>query len=280
VAEFDYFAPAKLNLSLRVRPPDSNGYHPLRSLVQTIEWGDRVVADPSDDDELIIEGADLPDGGENLIWKAFDALGPNRRPLSVVLEKRIAVAAGLGGGSSDAAAALRIRQELERLPDETVFEAAPRVGADVRLFLTGGTMIMEGYGERVTSLPPLSSFAVAVAVPDFELPTADVYRMWDRLDYPEGEKVSERALPPELRSFGDFSNDLVPAALAIRPELGDWMVDISERWERPVCLSGSGPSVFGYFADLDEARSAVDAAPADCRTRVAADLRSMGVAPN
>jgi 4-diphosphocytidyl-2C-methyl-D-erythritol kinase len=77
--------------------------------------------------------------------------------------------------------------------------------------------------------------------------------------------------------MGDFFNDLTPAALAVEPALGDWMVDLADRWERPVALSGSGPSVYGFFADLDEARSAIDAAPGDCRACFAADLRDRGV---
>jgi 4-diphosphocytidyl-2-C-methyl-D-erythritol kinase len=277
MAEFEYFAPAKINLSLRVRPPDRSGYHPLRSLTQTIEFGDTLEADPMEEDRLTIVGAELPDGGENLVWKAFDALGGSRHRLDVTLTKHTPIAAGMGGGSSDAAAALRLGQELLRLPDDVVFSAAPEVGADVTYFLTGGSAWMEGYGEIITPIEPLSGFAVAVAVPDFELATPDVYRRWDTLEFPTGQKFPERGLPPPLRTMGDFFNDLTPAALAVEPALGDWMVDLADRWERPVALSGSGPSVYGFFADLDEARSAIDAAPGDCRACFAADLRDRGV---
>lgn len=277
MAEFAYFAPAKVNLSLRVRPPDRSGYHPLRSLVQTLEWGDTIEADAFEDDELVVEGAELPDDGSNLVWKALSAIGGSRPRLRIVLTKKTPVAAGMGGGSSDAAAALRLGQELIRVPDSTVLSSAREVGADVTFFLTGGSAWMEGHGEEITTIPPSEGFAIGVAVPDFELLTPEVYRRWDELDFPEGQKMPERALPPSLRAYGELGNDLTPAALSLRPDLGDWMTDLSERWERPVALSGSGPSVFACFADLDEAESAVAEARADSRARIAAALRHTGV---
>ncbi len=278
MAELEYFAPAKVNLSVQVRPPGRNGYHPLRSLIQTLEWGDTLAADAADDDELIIEGAELPDDESNLVWKALEALGGSRRPLRMVLTKRTPVAAGMGGGSSDAAAALRLGQEIARVPDSKVVESAREVGADVTFFLTGGTAWMEGYGELITPIDHLAGFAVAVAVPPFELSTPDVYRHWDDLGFPEGQAMPQRVLPPVLRAYGDLRNDLTPAALDLRPELGDWMVDLAERWERPVALSGSGPSVFAYFADLEEAESAAVEAPSESRASFAAGLRELGVA--
>lgn len=277
MAEFEYFAPAKINFSLQVRPPDRSGYHALRSLTQTIEFGDSLSGNPADDDRLVVNGADLPDDGSNLVWKALDAFGKHRRRLDLVLQKRTPIAAGMGGGSSDAAAALRLGQELMRVPDESLFEWAPDVGADVTYFLSGGTTWMEGYGEVITPAEPLSGFAIAVAVPDFELATPAVYQRWDALEFPSGPKMPQHALPPQLRTMGDFVNDLTPAALDLEPALGDWMVDLAERWERPVALSGSGPSAYGYFADLDEARSAVDVAPDDRRASFAAVLRAQGV---
>ncbi len=277
MAELEYFAPAKVNLSLRVHPPGRNGYHPLRSLIQTLEWGDTLAADAADDDELVIEGAELPDDESNLVWKALETLGGSRRPLRMVLTKRTPVAAGMGGGSSDAAAALRLGQEIARVPDSKVVESAREVGADVTFFLTGGTAWMEGYGELITPIEHLAGFAVAVVVPPFELSTRDVYRRWDDLGFPEGEAIPQRALPPVLRGYGELGNDLMAAALDLRPELGDWMVDLAGRWGTPVALSGSGPSVFAYFADIDEAESAAAEASADSRARFAAPLRRRGV---
>ena len=255
-------APAKVNLSLEVRSPEADGMHPLRSLVQAIEWCDLLEMEEGDEDHLQIDGADLPDDGDNLVWKAISALrqkiGQDRPRLDVKLTKVLPVAAGLGGGSSDAAAAMLALAALRKLPVDMVAEVAPTVGADVPFFLVGGTAWIEGYGERITEARiDTDSWALAIAVPDFDLRTADVYQAWDRLEEPIGPALDGRALPPSLRERGPFRNDLTPAAMALRPELGDWIVDVAQTWERPVGMSGSGPSLFAFFADTDEAESAV-----------------------
>lgn len=280
MADLTFFAPAKVNFSLLLRSVDANGYHPLRSLTQALDWGDTLDVDAHDEDILEIHGADdLPTDGSNLVWKAISAVSCARPRLHIRLTKRVPAAAGLGGGSSDAAAALRIAQELCRLRDEEILAAAPGVGADVTFFFTGGTAWMEGYGERITRVdPPLQGFAVGIVVPPFELPTPDVYRRWDVLGGPEGVEVTGRGLPPALRELGPIRNDLTPAAIDVRPELGDWMRDLAERWERPVALSGSGPSVFGWFADEDEAMAAVGEVSGEARAAQAAGLLSTGVA--
>jgi 4-diphosphocytidyl-2-C-methyl-D-erythritol kinase len=118
---------------------------------------------------------------------------------------------------------------------------------------------------------------MAVAVPDFELETTAVYEAWDRLDGPKGPAVSGRQLLPALRSLSEARNDLTPAATALRPELGDWIEDLSARWGRPVLMTGSGPACFAFFADLDEAESAVRAAPSTSRAVRAVAPRSSGV---
>lgn len=275
----EWEAPAKLNLDLRLRPRDAHGYHPLRSVFQAVEWLDRLRVEEGDEDTLIIEGADLPEGGDNLVWKAISALELPQRPhLRMELDKSIAVAAGLGGGSADAAAALAAVADLMKLESSKVQAAAAKVGADVPFFLTGGTAVVEGYGEQITPEEPLAGLAVAIAVPPFELATPDVYRRWDELEGPTGPELSGSELPPPLRRrFGELRNDLVPAAVSLRPELEDWMHDLGEAWEQPVLMSGSGPACFGFFLDLEEADDALSAV-GDHRAAVAADLRPRGVA--
>ena len=100
---------------------------------------------------------------------------------------------------------------------------------------------------------------LAVAVPRFELATAAVYRRWDDLGEPVAPAIDARHLPPSLRRFEDLGNDLLAAARHVRPDLGDWMEDLAERWERPVLLTGSGPACFGFFGDEDEAAAAAAA---------------------
>lgn len=270
-------APAKVNLTLRVGSPDGSGLHPLSSLVQTIEWVDILDVEDSEEDTLDVEGAELPEGADNLVWRAIAALGGRRPPLRLRLEKRIAIAAGLGGGSADAAAALVAVAGMVGASDEAVRSAAARTGADVTFFLVGGTAEMAGHGERVAPLPGLDGFAVAVCVPPFELVTADVYRMWDELGGPTGPGLGGRTLPPVLRPDGPLVNDLTPAAVRLRPELSDWMADLAAAWARPVAMSGSGPAVFAFFADVDEASAAAGEVPVAARAAVGVDLRRLGV---
>jgi 4-diphosphocytidyl-2-C-methyl-D-erythritol kinase len=250
---------AKVNLSLRVRPRDAAGYHPVRSLVQSIAWADRLTMEPADEDDFAITG-DLPAEEDNLAWQAATAVRRAigvRRALRLQLEKHIAVAAGLGGGSADAAAGLVAATGVLRGPAELPSLLAPGLGSDVPFCLVGGTAWMEGRGEVITAVPLRPDYALAVAVPPFELSTAAVYRRWDQLDGPVGPAVGGRSLPPSLRSFEELGNDLLPAATSLHSDLADWMSDLAERWERPVQLTGSGPACFGFFADDTEATEAL-----------------------
>ncbi len=140
---------------------------------------------------------------------------------------------------------------------DTAARLAPDLGSDVPFCLVGGTAWMEGRGEIITGVRHEPDYALAVAVPSFELATTAVYRHWDELDGPTGATVEGRSLPPSLRGFDPLGNDLLPAALELRPALGDWMVELAARWERPVLLTGSGPAVFAFFADVEEAEAAV-----------------------
>jgi len=279
----DWEAPAKLNLSLQVASPDISGLHPIRSLVQTIEWSDLLTFEEGDEDRLEVVGADLPHGGDNLVWKAISALraatGMKQPFLDIHLTKSVAVAAGLGGGSSDAAAALFAAARICKVSPVVAEAIAPTVGADVPFLMTGGTSWMEGYGEKLSAVRVESDYAVVVVVPPFELTTAEVYSTWDRLDGPLGTEVTGRRLPPAFRDLGPLRNDLTTAAMALAPELADWVADLSGLFDRPVFMTGSGPGLFSYFADDDEAASAARVAPKAARATVAARPRLRGVAP-
>ncbi len=176
--------------------------------------------------------------------------------MNLHLEKRIAVAAGLGGGSADAAAGLVAAVRLLGGPTDLAARLAPDLGSDVPFCLVGGTAWMEGRGEAITSVPLHTDYALAVAVPRFELPTAAVYRRWDELGEPVAPALEARHLPPALRDVDELGNDLLLAARDLRPALGDWMAELGAVWQRPVLLTGSGPACFAFFADEDEANSA------------------------
>lgn len=270
-------APAKLNLTLRVGASLRSGLHPIESLAQTIDWADTLRFTFADEDHLVVEGADIPDDGDNLVWRAVRRLLPDRRQqLEVVLTKRIPAAAGLGGGSSDAACVIAALGDWFGVEGPERLGAAADVGADVTFFLTGGTALMTGVGEKIERLDPLDGFVVVVAVPEFETSTPAVYRRWDEMNRPTGSVVPARRLPPGLRDV-EVVNDLTPAAIDLAPGLGDVLVELGQIWERPVMMSGSGSAVFACFADLDEARDAEAGLGAGFRASAAVGLRRHGV---
>jgi len=276
-----YEAPAKLNLSLLVSSPRSDGLHPLESLVQTIAWCDRLsVEEGEGEDTLEIAGAEI-DADENLVLKALEAARTRGfvPPLALSLEKHLPVAAGLGGGSSDAAAVLQAAIDMGILSGSLAIEVAPEVGADVALFLTGGSLLMTGAGETVAAVEPLEGFSMAIAVPGFGLVTADVYKRWDDIGGPRGEAVVAAGLPPQLRDGMPMRNDLLPAALDIEPRLGDFIADLRQTWGTAVSMTGSGSACFGYFESTAEAEDAASSAADLCDVSVGVGLRSHGVAP-
>lgn len=270
-----YEAPAKINLSLLVFPPRPDGYHPLESMVQTIEWCDILEVETGE------EGSDTLDTDieDNLVERALHELRAvgTVPPLSMRLTKQIPLAAGLGGGSSDAAAALLAGADLGGL-DVDLRQVASRVGADVALFLTGGSLMMTGVGDQVDPLPPVQGFAVAVAVPELGISTPEAYRRWDDLEGPEGAPVPDARLPPPLRGGMPMRNDLLPAVLDLEPALGDFMSDLTAMWGTPVSLTGSGSGCFGYFATVDEAAAAAAAVSHLARVARGVGLRARGVA--
>jgi 4-diphosphocytidyl-2-C-methyl-D-erythritol kinase len=273
-----YQAPAKLNLALLVGPPSANGYHPIESLVQTVDWLDMLEVEEQDEDTLTVDGAEI-EPEENFVNRALVALREQWAVphLGIRLEKRIPEEAGLGGGSSDAAATLMAVTEIGRLPADTPSVVAASIGADVPLFLSGGTVMISGFGEIVDPKPRLEGFAVAVVVPEHRLRTADVYRRWDEMEGPVGEVVATGLLPPPLREGIPIRNDLTPAAVDLEPALADFMADLRSAWGTVVAMTGSGSACFGFFPDLDEAHDAARSVAAVCRGAVGAALRPRGV---
>ena len=275
-------APAKVNLSLRVSEPDGSGRHPILSLAQAVGWYDELTLEPADSDNLDVVGADLPVDGQNLVWKAIAALrrgGAHHHPVAIRLRKRLPIAAGLGGGSSDAAAALLAYRELTGFEGD-VAQTAAEVGSDVPFCLVGGTQWMEGHGERLTSVAGADDYWLVIAVPPFELSAGQVYDQWDRLGGPQGTEVPLAAVPPSLRGHGPFVNDLYAAAVDCNADLDDWRHHLEGTWDRPVALSGSGPSLFAYFADADEAQEALALVPTDARHAAAAAPIPGGAQPH
>lgn len=268
---------AKVNLGLVVDSRAADGYHPIASLAQSVSWSDRLELRAAEADDFIADGMEASES--NMAWRAVLAAragAASRRPVVLRLEKRLPVAAGLAGGSADAAAALAMTARLLRVSQVDLSAIAAELGSDVPFCLSGGLAIMEGRGERLTPQPARGGYALGLVVPPVELPTPAVYERWDHMEQPAGEAMPDSALPPPLRDYAPLRNDLQPAAESLAPEVADWRSDLQRRWGRPVAMTGSGPTLFGYFLDEDEAASAIADRPDGARAAQAAVPVSQG----
>jgi 4-diphosphocytidyl-2-C-methyl-D-erythritol kinase len=259
---------AKLNLVLHVGPRRDDGMHPVCSLIASIDLADEVVAEPKDSGEDTVDCEGVP--GHNLAARALaefrSRAGRELPPLAVTIRKRVPVAAGLGGGSADAAATLRIANELAGWPlaPEELIRIAADLGSDVPSQLDPRHALVQGAGERIepVSLPPLA----AVLIPDEDgLSTAAVYAELDRLDGgrealdPDPLHRLTACDPHELSR--SLQNDLQPAALSLRPDLQERLDALVAAGALGVAVSGSGPTCFGLFADREAADRAAEGLP-------------------
>ncbi|HSK50844.1 MAG TPA: hypothetical protein VK889_10180 [Solirubrobacterales bacterium] len=254
-------APAKLNLCLYLGRVREDGLHELCSLFEPLALADLLTVEEAERDEVVCPGVE----GENLAARALVGLrerGWQRPPLRVEIEKRVPVAAGLGGGSGDAAAVLRLAAgelgDLEAL--------AAELGADVPSQLRPALALVGGAGERVEPLPQPPPHAALLLPDGGGLRTAEVFAEADRLGL--GRAPEElAAVAAELRRVAGAGtsplaypellvNDLEPAARSLRPTIGDSLSQLREAGAPVAILSGSGPTAVGLFADLAAARAA------------------------
>lgn len=254
-------APAKLNLCLYLGRVREDGLHELCSLFEPLELADLIEVSPAAADEVVCPGV----GGENLAARALAGLrerGWEREPLRVEIEKRVPVAAGLGGGSGDAAAVLRLAAgEVADLP-----ELAAELGADVPSQLRPALALVRGAGERVAPLPEPAGHAVVLLPGGGGLGTAEVFAEADRLGLGRDSDELE-ALAACLREAAgagasplDYPdllvNDLEPAAVSLRPDVGEALGALRGAGAPKAILSGSGPTAVGLFPDLAAANTA------------------------
>lgn len=254
-------APAKINLCLHVTGRRLDGYHLLDSLVVFADVADRVFATPARGLSLAVagsEGSGLQADDDNLVLRAARIMGVEYA--AFVLDKRLPVASGIGGGSADAAAALRALQRLTGLPLPSAEEIL-HLGADVPVCLTGRPARMTGIGEHVAPLSALPPLACVLVNPRLPVPTPQVFAALmshdnPRLpDLPPEALATAESLAAWLRAFS--RNDLVAAAQDIAPILADVQVALDQT---PDCLlarmSGSGGTHFGLFATIEAAEQA------------------------
>jgi 4-diphosphocytidyl-2-C-methyl-D-erythritol kinase len=267
---------AKLNLVLHVGRPREDGMHPICSLMASIELADELTATPRDSGSDSVICPHVP--GHNLAARALadfrSRAGGELPPLELTIDKRIPVAAGLGGGSADAAAALRLANELAGGPltGEELLRLAADLGSDVPSQLDPRHALVQGVGEQVepVELPPL----IAVLVPDPEgLSTATVYAELDRIGGAryklDPEPLRGLAEAPAAELAAGPENDLQAAALSLRPELAARLERLRSEGALGAAVSGSGPTCFGLFDD----RSAADSAAASIQGALVSRLR-------
>jgi 4-diphosphocytidyl-2-C-methyl-D-erythritol kinase len=257
-------APAKVNLVLHVGPRRSDGLHELCSLFASLELADQVAVEPARHDHVVCPGVN----GPNLALAAIDAYraaapGADLPPLRVTIDKHIPVAAGLGGGSADAAAVLRAANEIAGQPltlDELRGIGA-RIGADVPSQVEPRHALVTGAGERVEPIE-LPEMALVLVPAQEGLATSEVYAEADRIPSTrtrlDPDAVRALAAAPLAALARAMENDLEAAALRLRPELARTLAALGETGAVAARISGSGPTAFGVFADLAEAEAAAE----------------------
>ena len=270
-------APAKVNLFLELLAKRPDGYHELQTLLAPVDLYDTLEIQPRDDGQLFLscDAPGIPTGPGNLVWKAADAL---RTAFSVTfgasihLVKRIPHEAGLGGGSSDAAAAIAGLNAVWNL-NKSIEELAPvaaRIGSDVAAFLHGGPTWCTGRGEVVEPVPALQQLHLVIVKPPFGLSTAEVYRNVRLAESPTpGDAIRAALAEGNAVAVGRLMhNRLQPTAFALQP-LANWVYDaLLAQSPLGAMLSGSGSCVFALAKDRTDARRIAVQAGRELATRV------------
>lgn len=261
-----YYAPAKINLWLRVFESDATGYHPLDTMFCALDMCDRIdVQAGVEGIHLRVSGADVGPVENNLAFRAahdfFATLGIPPA-IDIELIKNIPAGAGLGGGSSDAATVLRALQELQpnKLPHQDLLAIAARLGSDVPFFLCGSSFAhATGRGEILKPVPPLPSRPVIVVIPEFAISTRTAYEWLDD----SGSLRQPDAAAAPAGSWSDVAkrarNDFEPVLFARHPVLHQIRDRLVAEAAAIALVSGSGSALFGVFEDADAASAAQQA---------------------
>ncbi len=274
-------APAKINLFLQVGPLREDGYHQVRTVLQTIELFDLLSFEITDSTDPPLLRSDSGErlGNQNLVYRAVSVFherkGVTVDGLRITLSKNIPIAAGLGGGSSDAAATLIALNRLFGSPysREELAILATELGSDVPFFLYGGTVMAEGRGEVITPLPPAPPFHVLLANPGKGLSTAAVYNQFDKMnkgvfaeaDFQRFIRLLRKGDAGKIRAH--LHNDLQESAIFLEKEIGRLASLMKKESERlgiegkgsGILMSGSGPTLFLLLDKEDQGQEMVAA---------------------
>jgi 4-diphosphocytidyl-2-C-methyl-D-erythritol kinase len=243
-------APGKVNLSLFVGAPREDGLHPLVSVVQAVSLADELTLAPAegDADEVVCPGVEGPNLAGRALALFREATGWDSPPQRLEIAKRVPVAAGMGGGSADAAAALRLAAHAAGgAPPELLHELAVQLGADVPSQLAPGRVLMSGAGEAVERLPDPEPFWLVIVPSPHALSTPEVYATFDRMTTARTPEELEQAAEAARRGEPPPPvNDLQAAACELCPAIDDALFP-------GAMVSGSGPTVFATYPTAEAA---------------------------
>ncbi len=259
---------AKINLSLDVTGKRPDGYHEVRMVMQTVDIYDTLTFEKADEGITIdVGGSPLPADGDNLIYKAAKAVMDKcgvTGGVTISLDKHIPIAAGMAGGSSDAAAALRGVNRLYEcgLSYEELREIGVKIGADVPYCVEGGTVLAEGIGEKLTFLSPLPEYILAVAKPERGVSTGNIYKsldeIFDTITHPDVDAMLEAFNAQDMSFVKYLGNVLEYVTIPLCPEVDEIKKIFRESDTAGTLMTGSGPTVYAFFEDRDEASKAIN----------------------
>lgn len=259
-------APAKINLTLEVTGRRSDGYHNLEMIMTTIDLADRLFIREREDERIVLTTTSphLPTDEKNLAYRAarlFQQWSGVRRGVAIDLQKHIPVAAGLGGGSSNAASVLMGLTQLWQIPASLseLTELALALGSDVPFFLYGQTAYVSGRGEIVRPLPSLPPFYVVLARPPRAVSTATIFQAFAASESPHPAKYTSQMVEALYARQTDkilqlLHNDLEKVTFRLYPEVRALKNDMCRFGAEHVLMSGSGPTVFALFTRFSKAR--------------------------
>ncbi|HET6505264.1 MAG TPA: hypothetical protein VFG42_00625 [Baekduia sp.] len=276
-------APGKINVCLFLGPTREDGRHELVSVMQSVTLADRLRleeldgdGDGASPDPAAFDVVDCPGvEGPNLVSTALERFRQATRwgggPVRISIDKRLPVAAGMAGGSADAAAALRLLARASGIEDpELLHDIAVGLGADVPAQVLPGRVLATGAGEVVERIPGVTRYGVLVVPSDRQLSTPEVFQEADRLGLPRDAQGLREALDAVRAGLPDLPdalcvNELQPAALSLLPELEGTLERVRDAGADVAMVSGSGPTVLGLFHDRSAAKAARDAHFPGCK---------------
>lgn len=268
--EISLKALAKINLGLDVLGKREDGYHDVRMIMQTIHLYDRVEIKKTRSPHIHVETNlyYLPVNEDNLVYRAAKLMKDEfqiKEGVRIVLQKFIPVAAGLAGGSSDAAAVLVGMNRIFNLglKQNKLMELGLKIGADVPFCIMRGTALAEGIGEKLTALPPMPKCPVLIAKPAISVSTKTVYeglKLYDGMEHPDIDGVMESIQQKDLNGVAfHMGNILETVTIPMYPVIKDIKKLMMDNGALNAMMSGSGPTVFGLFPNEKEIRRAYDA---------------------